>query len=45
MKCQFLFSRKIKKNIVSLWSAEFAYSMVSIDLLGISAQVRPRQTL
>ena len=27
MKCQILFSRKIKKNIISLSSAEFAHSM------------------
>ena len=29
MKCQILFSRKIKKNLISLSFAEFADSMVS----------------
>ena len=32
MKCQILFSRKIKKNI-SLLSAEFAHNMVSVMFL------------
>ena len=31
MKCQVLFSRKNKKNITSLSSAEFAHSMVSVN--------------
>ena len=31
MKCQILFSRKNKKNIISLSSAEFARSMVSVS--------------
>ena len=31
MKCQILFSRKNKKNIVSLSSAESAYSVVSVN--------------
>ena len=30
MKCQILFSRKNKKNIISLSSAEFAHSMVNV---------------
>ena len=30
MKCHILFSRKSKKNIVSLSSAEFAHGMVSV---------------
>ena len=30
MKCQILFSRNNKTNIVSLSSAEFAHSMISI---------------
>ena len=30
MKCQILFSRKNKKNIISFSSAEFAQSMVSV---------------
>ena len=30
MKCQILFSRKTKKNIISLFSAEFAHSMVNV---------------
>ena len=30
MKCQILFSRKLKKNI-SLSSAEFAHSMVGVN--------------
>ena len=30
MKCQILFSGKNKKNIISLSSAEFAHSMVSV---------------
>ena len=29
MKCQILFSRKNKKNIISLLSAQFAHNMVS----------------
>ena len=29
MKCHILFSKKNKKNIISLSSAEFAHSMVS----------------
>ena len=31
MKCQILFSRKIKKNIISLSSAESAHNMVSVN--------------
>ena len=31
MKCQILFSGKNKKNIISLLSAEFAHSMVSVN--------------
>ena len=31
MKCQFLFSRKHKKNITSLPSSEFAHSIVSVS--------------
>ena len=33
MHCQILFSRKNKKNIISLLSAEFAHSMVSDNVL------------
>ena len=36
MKCQILYSRKKdlkKKNIISLSSAEFAHSMVSVNTL------------
>ena len=39
MKCQILFSRKNKKNMISLSSAEFAHSMVSVKqgaILGAS---------
>ena len=32
MKCQILFSKKSKENIISLLSAEFACSMVSVNL-------------
>ena len=31
MKCQILFSRSSKKNIISLSSVEIAHSMVSIE--------------
>ena len=31
MNCQILFSRKNKKSIISLSSAEFAHSMVSVN--------------
>ena len=31
MKCQILFSRKNKKSIISLSSAEFAHSMISVN--------------
>ena len=31
MKCQILFSRKNKKNTISLSSAEFDHSRVSVD--------------
>ena len=31
MKCQILFSRKNKKNIICLSSAESAHSMVSVN--------------
>ena len=31
MKCQILFSRKNKKNITNLSSAESAHSMVSVN--------------
>ena len=31
MKCQILFSRKNKKNIISLSSAEFAHSIESVN--------------
>ena len=30
MKCQILFSRKSKKNIISLSPAEFAHSMIGV---------------
>ena len=30
MECQILFSGKIRKNIINLSSAEFAYSMQSV---------------
>ena len=33
MKCRILFSRKSKKNIISLSSAESAHSMVSVNIL------------
>ena len=32
MKCQILFSRKNKKSIISLLSAEFAHSVVSVKV-------------
>ena len=31
MKCQILFPRKIKKNIISLSSAESSHGMVSVN--------------
>ena len=33
MKCQILFSRKDKKTIISLSSAESAHSMASVEAL------------
>ena len=33
MKCQTLLSRNIKKNIISLSSAEFAHSMVNVNTI------------
>ena len=30
-KCHILFSRKNKKNVISLLSAEFAHSMVNVN--------------
>ena len=33
MKCQILFSRKNKENVISLLSAGFAHSMVSVIVL------------
>ena len=41
MKCQILFSRKNKKNDISLSSAEFAHSLVSIN----PCPAEPRYTL
>ena len=38
MKCQILFSRKNKKNIISLWSAEFAHSIVSVKVTSLNSQ-------
>ena len=32
MKCQILFPRENKKNIISVSSAEFAHSMVSVKI-------------
>ena len=32
MKCQILFSRKTKKNIISLLSVEFAHIIKSVNL-------------
>ena len=32
MKCQSLFSGKGKKNIINLWSAEFAQRVVLVNL-------------
>ena len=34
MKCQILFSRKKKKNIIRLSSAQSAHSIVSVKYLG-----------
>ena len=31
MKCQILFSRKYKKNIINLLSAEFTHSVVKVN--------------
>ena len=31
MKCQILFSRKNKKNVISLSSAEHAHSVISVN--------------
>ena len=36
MKCQILFSGKNKKNIISLSSAEFARSMLSVNWLQVT---------
>ena len=33
MQCQILFFRKNKKNIMSLLSAEFVHSMVSVKII------------
>ena len=40
MSCQILFSRKNKKNMISLSSAEFAHSMVS-DKMNIHMNILP----
>ena len=32
MKCQILFYRKTKKNIMSMSFAEFAHSMISVNI-------------
>ena len=32
MKCQIVFSRKNKKNIINLWSTELAQREVNVDL-------------
>ena len=37
MKCQILFSRKNKKNIISLSSAESASSLISVKALVTTA--------
>ena len=38
MKCQILFSRKNKKNIIRLSSAESAHSVVSVNLSALSGE-------
>ena len=45
MKCQILFSRKYKKNIINLSSAECAYSMVNANNLerDIKPQIQKRK--
>ena len=39
MKCQMLFSRKNKKHIISISSAEVAHSTVSIQCLTFSLYI------
>ena len=42
MKCEILFSWKIKKQIFNLSSAEFAHSMLSFNLgLSLHCLIRP----
>ena len=39
MKCQILFFRSNKKIIISLLSAEFAHSMVSVNILTLKTPI------
>ena len=39
MKCQILFSRKNKKNITNLSSADSAHSLVSVNLHEVSDSI------
>ena len=38
MKCQILFSRENKKNIISLSSAESAHSVVSVNTVSLQSK-------
>ena len=39
MKCQILFSGKIRKNIIYLSSAEFAHSVLSVKYMGCGSDL------
>ena len=41
MKCQSLFSRKIRKNIINLWSAELAQRVVMVRGIDRNAKMKP----
>ena len=45
MKCQILFSRKNKKNIISLSSAEFVHSMVNVKVIFWKNSIFPSVSL
>ena len=45
MKCQSLFSFKIKKTIVNLSSAEFAQRVVKINIVNISEKKKQKKNL
>ena len=40
MKCQILFSKKNKKNVINLSSTKFAHSVVSVELCLLDVQLK-----